>query len=160
MCRAACPECGAKIGLSNQEIGRVLICPCCGVDLEVLSVHPPELDWANLPKHNGRRQEPKAKWEGREPDNTKSPGSVARATCPECQTRIELESGTEEGHSIYCQCCGTDLEVICLEPAVLDWANRDWEDEDGDSGLGRDDEDEYGWADSENRKTPRSVRLA
>ena len=160
MRRAGCPEYEARIGLSNRKSGQVLICPRCGADLEVLSVNPPQLDWANLPKDNGRREGAKAKWEGLGLDNTRGFRGVARAICPECRTMIRLDPETEEGQSLYCPYCGTDVEVISLDPAVLDWANSDWEDEDDDEDRGGDDEEEHDWAAaSENWKVPRSVRL-
>ncbi|MBI3961703.1 MAG: lysine biosynthesis protein LysW [Deinococcus sp.] len=41
---AECPECAAEIKLKmGTESGEILVCPDCGVELEVLSTHPPEL---------------------------------------------------------------------------------------------------------------------
>ena len=41
---ALCTECEAEITLeATTEIGEIIQCPDCGMDLEVLSVHPPEL---------------------------------------------------------------------------------------------------------------------
>ncbi len=43
---AKCPECGALIDLDEDEIeeGEVLTCPDCDVELEVVNIHPVELD--------------------------------------------------------------------------------------------------------------------
>ncbi|MCS7261535.1 MAG: lysine biosynthesis protein LysW [Anaerolineae bacterium] len=44
---AACPECDASITLRDDTLeGEIVQCPDCGVELEVLSLDPPELDLA------------------------------------------------------------------------------------------------------------------
>jgi alpha-aminoadipate carrier protein LysW len=41
---ALCTECEAEIPLdATTEVGEIIQCPDCGLDLEVLSVQPPEL---------------------------------------------------------------------------------------------------------------------
>jgi lysine biosynthesis protein LysW len=43
---AACPECEDKIIMTGKiEWGRRVVCPHCGVDLEVINTDPVELDW-------------------------------------------------------------------------------------------------------------------
>jgi len=40
----ACPECEAIISLNADTVeGEIVTCPDCGVELEVVSVNPPEL---------------------------------------------------------------------------------------------------------------------
>jgi alpha-aminoadipate/glutamate carrier protein LysW len=42
MTTVSCTECAAEITLdSSVETGEIIVCPDCGVDLEVLSVTPP-----------------------------------------------------------------------------------------------------------------------
>lgn len=44
MVTVACPECGAQVALPpGTEVGEILVCPDCGVDLEVRSIDPPTL---------------------------------------------------------------------------------------------------------------------
>jgi len=44
---AECPECGATINLPlGTEVGEILTCPDCGVELEVVSLEPPSLQLA------------------------------------------------------------------------------------------------------------------
>ncbi|MGQ9500914.1 MAG: lysine biosynthesis protein LysW [Anaerolineae bacterium] len=44
---AVCPECDAEIILRDDTlVGEIVQCPDCGVELEVLSLNPPELDLA------------------------------------------------------------------------------------------------------------------
>ena len=44
---AECPECAAELDLSpDLEEGEILVCPDCGVELEVMSLDPVELDLA------------------------------------------------------------------------------------------------------------------
>jgi alpha-aminoadipate carrier protein LysW len=41
---ALCTECEAEITLdSSTEVGEIIQCPDCGMDLEVTSVDPPEV---------------------------------------------------------------------------------------------------------------------
>jgi alpha-aminoadipate carrier protein LysW len=44
-----CPECSAEIGLeSGTVIGEILVCPDCGVDLEVISLQPLAVELAPM----------------------------------------------------------------------------------------------------------------
>lgn len=37
-----CPECAADIHIKDStELGEILVCPDCGLDLEVISLDPP-----------------------------------------------------------------------------------------------------------------------
>ena len=43
----SCPECEAELSLeANTEIGEILVCPDCGVDLEVTSLDPAKVELA------------------------------------------------------------------------------------------------------------------
>lgn len=47
MAIATCPDCGQKVDLGLQpKLGKEMICPHCGAELEVVSLDPVELDWA------------------------------------------------------------------------------------------------------------------
>jgi lysine biosynthesis protein LysW len=41
--------------------------------------------------------------------------------CIDCENVINLESAPKEGEILYCSSCGTELEVISVEPTELDW---------------------------------------
>ncbi len=44
---ARCPDCEVIIRLpEDAEIGDMLDCPSCGIELEVVGLDPPELDYA------------------------------------------------------------------------------------------------------------------
>lgn len=44
-----CPECDAEIGLEpSTELGEILVCPDCGVDLEVVSINPAAVELAPM----------------------------------------------------------------------------------------------------------------
>jgi alpha-aminoadipate carrier protein LysW len=44
-----CPECDAEIVFeASTETGEIIVCPDCGVDLEVISLSPPEVDLAPM----------------------------------------------------------------------------------------------------------------
>lgn len=48
---------------------------------------------------------------------------VARAACPECGREIDLEQHVKKGDWITCPYCKVvDIEVISLDPPLLDWA--------------------------------------
>ena len=50
-------------------------------------------------------------------------------TCPECGAELELDAGLEEGEIVVCADCGVELEVMSLEPLVLELApevEEDW----------------------------------
>ncbi|MDY7041129.1 MAG: lysine biosynthesis protein LysW [Chloroflexota bacterium] len=46
MAGAFCPDCGHKISLARSWEGQLMMCPNCDAELEVISLDPPELDWA------------------------------------------------------------------------------------------------------------------
>jgi alpha-aminoadipate carrier protein LysW len=47
MSGAFCPDCDKEITFNpHPRLGQKLTCPQCDVELEVISVDPPELDWA------------------------------------------------------------------------------------------------------------------
>jgi len=49
MLTANCPECETEIALEDGTIiGEIIVCPDCGVDLEVISLDPIELDLAPM----------------------------------------------------------------------------------------------------------------
>jgi alpha-aminoadipate carrier protein LysW len=41
-----CPECDALIEEEFEDVGEIITCPECGVDLEVISLDPVEFDLA------------------------------------------------------------------------------------------------------------------
>jgi alpha-aminoadipate carrier protein LysW len=45
---ASCPECAAEITLKDVMQGEIVVCPDCGVDLEVTSIEPLTLDLAPM----------------------------------------------------------------------------------------------------------------
>jgi lysine biosynthesis protein LysW len=49
-----CIDCRHSIKLISRPVeGEFIICPNCGVELEVIGVEPVELDWAYLAPING-----------------------------------------------------------------------------------------------------------
>ncbi len=44
-----CPECEAEIALTaSTEVGEIIVCPDCGVDLEVTGIDPAAVDLAPM----------------------------------------------------------------------------------------------------------------
>ena len=46
----------------------------------------------------------------------------SRAVCPGCKRTVDLESQIGKGDWVTCPQCEADLEVVCLDPPLLDWA--------------------------------------
>ena len=84
--------------------------------------------------------------------------NMPKALCPSCWRRVNLGPRTEPGQMLSCPHCAADLEVIKVNPPVLDWALQEWGDDGGD------DEDEWPqrrhrWARVQERPIHRSARL-
>jgi alpha-aminoadipate/glutamate carrier protein LysW len=56
--------------------------------------------------------------------------------CPECSEDVYVDADSEQGDVVSCDECGTDLEIVGLDPVELDIH------EDGDDDF-KDDVDEY-----------------
>ncbi len=61
---------------------------------------------------------------------------VPTGTCPDCEADVHVDADADKGDLVSCTECGTDLEIVGLDPMELDIVEDD-EDED------EDDEDEY-----------------
>jgi alpha-aminoadipate/glutamate carrier protein LysW len=49
MATVSCVECAADINLvENTEVGEIIVCPDCGVDLEVISLDPTLVELAPM----------------------------------------------------------------------------------------------------------------
>jgi alpha-aminoadipate carrier protein LysW len=49
MFTVSCPECDADISLAdNTEVGEIIVCPDCGVDLEVIGLDPAQVELAPM----------------------------------------------------------------------------------------------------------------
>ena len=57
-------------------------------------------------------------------------------TCPECDADVHVDTDTDKGDTVSCEECGTELEVVGLDPVELDIVEEESYDED-------EDEDEY-----------------
>lgn len=64
------------------------------------------------------------------------------AICPECDEEVYVDAESEQGDIVTCDECGTDLEVVGLDPVELDVYEGDYDDF-GDDDDAFDDEDEY-----------------
>jgi alpha-aminoadipate carrier protein LysW len=67
MPRGFCPDCDAMITVGREvRVGTRLDCPQCGVELEVLSLSPFELDYADFEDWEGDEEEGDEEWEDEE----------------------------------------------------------------------------------------------
>ncbi|MEO8434405.1 MAG: hypothetical protein ABI596_05880 [Pyrinomonadaceae bacterium] len=41
-------------------------------------------------------------------------------TCPECDADVHVDTDADKGDVVSCEECGTDLEVVGLDPVELD----------------------------------------
>ena len=51
-------------------------------------------------------------------------------TCPECDADVHVDTDADKGDIVSCEECGTDLEVVGLDPVELDMVEEDALDED------------------------------
>lgn len=56
-------------------------------------------------------------------------------TCPDCEADVHVDTDSDKGDTVSCDECGTQLEIVGLDPVELDIV------EDDDDDLG-DEEDE------------------
>lgn len=55
------------------------------------------------------------------------------ASCPECENELDVEVGElEEGDVVACDECGSEYEVVGVDPLELTKVDEDYEDEDDD----------------------------
>jgi alpha-aminoadipate carrier protein LysW len=62
---------------------------------------------------------------------------VPVGTCPDCEAEVHVDLDADKGDLVSCDECGTQLEVVGLDPVELDIAEEDLDDED------EDEEDEF-----------------
>jgi alpha-aminoadipate/glutamate carrier protein LysW len=55
---------------------------------------------------------------------------VPTGTCPECDADVHVDTDADKGDIVSCEECGTDLEVVGLDPVELDVVEEDEPDED------------------------------
>ena len=58
-------------------------------------------------------------------------------TCPECEADVHVDTDADKGDIVSCEECGTDLEIVGLDPVEMDIVEDDEDDVD------EDDEDEF-----------------
>lgn len=63
--------------------------------------------------------------------------------CPECDTPLDIdEDSIEEGETVTCDECGTELEAVSVDPLELAPVDAEgYDDEDDHRGDDEDDED-------------------
>lgn len=54
--------------------------------------------------------------------------------CPECEEKVFVDAEAEQGDIVTCEECGSDLEVVGLDPVELDLYEEgdDFDDDDDD----------------------------
>ncbi|MCA1622711.1 MAG: hypothetical protein LC768_03915 [Acidobacteria bacterium] len=45
--------------------------------------------------------------------------------CPECSEDVYVDADSEQGDTVSCDECGTDLEIVGLDPIELDIYDED-----------------------------------
>jgi len=57
---------------------------------------------------------------------------VPTGTCPECDMDVHVDLDTDKGDTVSCEECGTELEVVGLDPVELDIVEEEDLDDDED----------------------------
>ena len=52
--------------------------------------------------------------------------------CPECEADVYVETDADKGDHLACDECGTELEIVGLDPIELDIVEDDDEDQEED----------------------------
>ena len=55
---------------------------------------------------------------------------VPIGTCPECDADVHVDTDADKGDVVSCEECGTDLEVVGLDPVELDIVEEESLDDD------------------------------
>ena len=53
-------------------------------------------------------------------------------TCPDCDADVHVDTDADKGDTVACDECGTELEVVGLDPVELDIVEQAGEDDDDD----------------------------
>ena len=51
-------------------------------------------------------------------------------TCPECDADVHVDTDADKGDLVSCEECGSDLEIVGLDPVELDLVEEEGFDED------------------------------
>ena len=54
---------------------------------------------------------------------------VPTGICPECEADVYVETDADKGDTLACDECGTELEIVGLDPIELDIVEDDGEEE-------------------------------
>jgi alpha-aminoadipate carrier protein LysW len=57
---------------------------------------------------------------------------VPTGNCPECEADVHVDTDADKGDIVSCEECGTDLEIVGLDPVELDIVEEDDLDDDMD----------------------------
>lgn len=52
--------------------------------------------------------------------------------CPECDADVHVDTDADKGDSLACEECGTELEVVGLDPVELDIVEEDLDEDEDD----------------------------
>jgi alpha-aminoadipate/glutamate carrier protein LysW len=64
--------------------------------------------------------------------------------CPECETDLDIEEDdVEEGDVVSCSECGSDFEVVTINPLELNKVEEEEEDEEDDEEEEEDEDGDY-----------------
>jgi alpha-aminoadipate carrier protein LysW len=65
---------------------------------------------------------------------------VPTGTCPECDADVHVSGEADKGDTVLCEECGTELEVVGLDPVELDIVEEDFDEEDDEEDFDEDEE--------------------
>jgi len=57
---------------------------------------------------------------------------VPTGICPECDADVHVDTDADKGDSLACEECGTELEVVGLDPVELDIVEEDLDEDEDD----------------------------
>jgi alpha-aminoadipate carrier protein LysW len=66
-------------------------------------------------------------------------GTVPVGTCPDCEAEVHVDLDADKGDTVTCDECGSQLEIVGLDPVELDIAEEDLDEDD----YGDEDDEEF-----------------
>lgn len=132
MARTRCPHCKTVIKMEKPREGAFVLCPGCGMELEVIRTDPFQvalvLEYEVWPMKETGDPYPRS---GEHIGKTGGTWKWPRQPVPSVTRQSFIEKPIY-GAEITCHACGEELEIISTDPFEVDYPldyDKDWEDD-------------------------------
>lgn len=73
---------------------------------------------------------------------------MAMVLCLDCDRKIELNLNHKPGDKVICSSCGSEFEIVSMDPPEIEWLYDEYDDEEWDDDDDWEDDDDE-WEDAE-----------